>query len=70
MNLKFEIIVQIFRKIIQLNTVIILKTLTNTMEKLISKSGPKMDLYPAMGDVQKENWHTRFYMMQLTFEKG
>ena len=36
MNLKFEAIVQIFRKIIQLNVVIVLKS-TNTIKKLSQK---------------------------------
>ena len=48
MNLKFETIVQIFRKIIQLNAVIILKSTNSYYRKIISKSGRKMDLYPAM----------------------
>ena len=48
-NLKFETIVQIFRKIMQLNAVIILKSTNEYYRKIISKSGPKMDLYPAMG---------------------
>ena len=50
MNLKFETIVQIFRKIIdlQLNAVIILKSTNKYYRKIISKSGLKMDLYPAM----------------------
>ena len=47
MNLKFETIDQIFRKIIQLNTDIILKSTNEYYQKNISKSGPKMDLYPA-----------------------
>ena len=48
MNLKMESSVQIFRKIIQLNVVIILKTTNEYYRKIISKSGHKMDLYPAM----------------------
>ena len=48
MNLKFENIVQIFRKIIQLNAVIILKSTNEYYRKIISKSGLKMDLYPAL----------------------
>ena len=48
MNLKFETIVQIFGKIIQLNAVIILKSFNEYYRKIISKSGRKMDLYPAM----------------------
>ena len=47
-NLKFETSVQIFRKIIQLNAVIVLKSPNEYYRKIISKSGPKMDLYPAM----------------------
>ena len=49
MNLKFETIVQIFRKIKQLITVIILKSSNDYHQKTISKSGHKMDLYPALG---------------------
>ena len=49
MNLKFETIVQIFRKIIQLIAVIILKSTNEYYRKIITKSGRKMDLYPAMG---------------------
>ena len=48
MNLKFETIVQFFRKIMQLNAVIILKSTNEYYRKIISKSVPKMDLYPAM----------------------
>ena len=48
MNLQFETIVQIVRKIIQLNAVIILKSTKEYYRKIISKSGHKMDLYPAM----------------------
>ena len=48
MNFKFETIVQIFRKIMQLNAVIIWKSTDEYYRKIISKSGPKMDLYPAM----------------------
>ena len=50
MNLKFETIVQIVRKIIQLNAVIILKSNNEYYRKIISKCGHKMDLYPAMGN--------------------
>ena len=48
MNLHFETIVQIFRKIIQLNVVNILKSSNEYYRKNTSKSGRKMDLYPAM----------------------
>ena len=48
MNLQSETIAQIFRKIIQLNVVIILKSTNEYYRKIISKSGRKMDLYPAM----------------------
>ena len=48
MNLKWETIVQFFRKIIQLNAVIILKNANEYYRKIISNSGGKMDLYPAM----------------------
>ena len=48
MNLKFETIVKIFRKIMQLNAVIILKSTNEYNRKNISKSGRKMDLYPAL----------------------
>ena len=42
MNLKFETIVQILRKIIQLNAVIILKkVVTNTIDKLSQKVAAK-----------------------------
>ena len=53
MNLKFETIVWIFRKIIQLNAVIILKSTNEYYRKIISKRGLKMDLYPAMSNVDK-----------------
>ena len=48
MNLKFETMVQIFMKIIELNAVIILKSANEYYRKIISKSGSKMDLYPAL----------------------
>ena len=48
MNLKFETIIQICRKIIQLNAVVILKNANEYYRKGISKSSRKMDLYPAM----------------------
>ena len=48
MNLKFETIVKIFRKIMQLNVVIIFKSTNEYNRKIISKSGRKMDLYPAL----------------------
>ena len=48
MNLKFEPIVQIFRKIIQLKAVTNLKSTNEYYRKIISKSDRKMDLYPAM----------------------
>ena len=48
MNLKFDTIVQILRKIIQLNAVIILKSTNEYYPKIISKRGHKMDLYPTM----------------------
>ena len=48
MNLKFETIVHIFRKIKQLITVVILKSSNKYHRKTISKSGHKMDLYPAL----------------------
>ena len=48
MNLKIEYNVQIFRKIMQLNAVIILKSYNEYNLKYISKSGHKMDLYPAL----------------------
>ena len=50
MNLKFETIVQISRKIIQLGVVSVLKSTNEYCRKLFSKSGNKMDLYSAMGD--------------------
>ena len=48
MNLQSETISQIFRKIIQLNVVIISKNTNKYYRKIISKSGRKMDFYPAM----------------------
>ena len=48
MNLQLEIIIQIFRKIMQLNAVSISKSLNEYYHKIISKNGLKMDLYPAM----------------------
>ena len=48
MNLKFGAIAQFFRKIIQLNTVIIWKSTNEYYQKIILKSGLKMDLYLAM----------------------
>ena len=48
MNLKFETIVQIFRKIIQLNVVITFKGSNEYYRNIISENGHKMDLYPAM----------------------
>ena len=48
MSLKFETIVNFFRNIIQLNAVTILKSTNEYYRKIISKSGLKMDLYPAM----------------------
>ena len=48
MNLKFETIANIFRKIMQLNAVIILKGFNEYNKKVISKSDRKMDLYPAL----------------------
>ena len=48
MNLKFETIVKILRKIMQLNAVIILKSINEYNRKIITKSGRKMDLYPAL----------------------
>ena len=46
-----ETIVQTFRKIIPLNAVTILKSDNEYYRKIISKSGRKMDLYPAMGEL-------------------
>ena len=58
MNLKFETIVKIFRKIMQLNAVIILKSTTEYNWKIISKCGRKMDLYPALYKDHFENiWY-------------
>ena len=48
MNLKFETIVQLFQKIIQVNAVIILKSPNENHPKIIFKSGRKIDLYPAL----------------------
>ena len=47
MNSKSETIVQIFRKIIQLNTVYILKITNEYYQKMICKKSFKMDFYPA-----------------------
>ena len=57
MNLKFETIVQIVRKIMQLNAVVILKSTNEYYRKIISKSGLKMDLYPAMKDYKVKRRH-------------
>ena len=46
--MEFETIVIIFRKIIQLIAPIILKNTNGYYQKIMSKSGHKMDLYPAM----------------------
>ena len=54
MNLKFETIVQIFRKIIQLNAFIVLKRTNEYYQKIISKSVFKMDLYPAMSILRSD----------------
>ena len=59
MNLKFETIVQFFRKIIQLKAVIILKSANEYYWKIISKSCLKMDLYPAMNPDFKTNNQSR-----------
>ena len=48
MNLMFESIVHIFRKIMQPNAVTTLKSTNEYYQKIIPKSGRKMDLYPAM----------------------
>ena len=48
MNCKLETIVQIIRKIIQLIVVVTLKSTNEYHQKIISKSGRKMDLYLAM----------------------
>ena len=55
MNLKLETVVQFFRKIIQLNTVIILKGTNEYYPIIFSKSGRKMDLYPAMPRSPKQS---------------
>ena len=47
-SLKLEIIDYIIRKIIQLNVVITLKGSNEYYQKIISKSGLKMDLHPAL----------------------
>ena len=47
-NLKFETIVQFFRKIIQLNVVIMLKSSNEYYRKNFLKHSVKMALYPAM----------------------
>ena len=48
MNLKFEYTVQIFSKVIQLIAVVIMKSKNEYHQKIISKSGRNIDLYPAM----------------------
>ena len=48
LNLQLEIIVQIFRKIMQLNVVNISKSPNEYSQKIISKSGLKMDPCPAL----------------------
>ena len=48
MILKIEPSVHIFRKIVQLNAVNILKNTNEYYRKIISESGHKMDLYPAI----------------------
>ena len=48
MNLKFETTVHIFRKIIRIIAVVILKSTNEYHREIISKCGPKMDLHPAM----------------------
>ena len=55
MNLKFETIVKIFWKIIQLSAVIILKSTNEYYRKMISKIGRKMDLYLAMRSKSKSS---------------
>ena len=68
MNLKWETIVQFFRKIIQLNAVIILKSTNEYYRKIISKNGLKMDLYPAMSctsyRLKKGRFHTKTFPAQ------
>ena len=56
MDLKFESIVQIFRKIIDLNAVISLKSTNEYYRKIVSKSGRKMDLYPAMANFESSQY--------------
>ena len=48
MNLKFETIVKILRKVMKLNAVILLKSTNEYNRKIITESGRKMDLYPAL----------------------
>ena len=48
MNLKFETIVQFFKKMMQLNAGNILKITNEYFRKIISKSSRKISLYPAM----------------------
>ena len=72
MNLKFETIVQIFRKIIRLNAVIILKSTNEYCRKIISKSGFKMYLYPAMIAYAKiwNLWKIIMLIFQLEFSQN
>ena len=69
MNLLFETIVQIFRKIIQLNEVIILKNTNEHYPIFFSKSSLKMDLYPAMRNemlLLVKKWRRKkLYMLTL-----
>ena len=68
MNLKFETIVQIFRKIIELNAVIILKSANEYYRKSISKSGRKMDLYPALNSLDYVCLY--IYVRKLMYRSG
>ena len=61
MNLKFETIVQIFRNIIQLNLVLILKSTNIYYRNIFSKSGRKMELCLAM----KKIWWPVVYWQRI-----
>ena len=72
MNLKFETIVQIFRKIIELNAVTILKNSNEYYQKTISKSVRKMDLYPALAVIilESTNEYYRNFFLRKRLQNG
>ena len=70
MNLKFETIVNIFGKIMQLNAVIILKSTNEYNQKIISKSDLKMDLYPALIQLEWGRTHSGFKTQRQCHQKS